>query len=133
MPSFEELGRQYAGRVVAAVEEDARRKLGYVVKALASRPVSPSELPYTGLAQAIKDIAHALDGLRTGKGTAPTEEHKNRALRETGRALGLVNPDEFVTITKAVCGNAYATLPDRIASLARRVMVSLPTGRTGSS
>ena len=121
MPSFEELGRRYAGQVLAAVEDDARRKLSYVVKALTCRPVSPSELPYTGLVQAIKDIARSLDGYRTSKGAAPSQEQKDRALRETGRALGLPDPEEFVVVAKGVARDAYATLPDRVSALIRRM------------
>jgi hypothetical protein len=117
IPSWAEIGQQYAAQVKAAVLEDTRQELIYVKKAYAHERVTPGSLPGTALVATLKKIARELDTRWQIDDEPLTEEQKERILRETGEALGLENPEEFVWLTKGASNDAYMQMVSYIGAV----------------
>ena len=117
MPSWEQIGRDYAAEVRAAVAQDQRQDLVYIKKAYAREQVTPGSLPGTSLVVALKKIARDLDTFWKVDDKPLTQEQKDRMLRETGAALGLAAPDDFVWLTKSCSNDNYVQMVGYIGAL----------------
>jgi hypothetical protein len=117
MPSFQEIGRDYAAAVKAAVQQDAGREMVYVKKAYAHQRVEPDSLQTAALTAALKKIARELDTLWKIGDEPLSEEQKQQILRETGAALGLASPDDFIWITKGASNDAYMQMVNYIGAV----------------
>lgn len=117
MPTFKEIGRDYAAQVKAAVEADARQNLEYVKKAYARERITADSLPSTHLVAALKKIARAVKEDWRSDGQPLSEEQEDEILRQAGAALGLENPEDFVYLTKGASNDAYMQMVNYISGV----------------
>jgi hypothetical protein len=117
MPSWTEIGQEYAADVRKAVQADQRRDFEYIKKAYAHEQVEPSSLRGTNLTETLKRIARELEDQWKVKGEPLTEEQKDRILRETGEALGFPDPEDFTYLTKGASNDAYMQMVSYIGAV----------------
>ena len=119
MPTFEEIGRDYATQVSAALEKDKRQDKLYIKRAYAHQAITPESLPDTELVTTLKKIGRELETKWKVQDKPLTEQQKNEILEEAGKALDFANPEDFIQIAKGASNDAYIQLVDRISALIR--------------
>ena len=117
MPTFQQIGQDYAVRVQSAIQEDVTANRTYIKKASASKQIEPTTLPDTKLITELKRIAKE-SGTRWKIGNRHlTEAEQDEVYRQTGQALGMPDPGQFGLIAEGASNDAFLTLTTYINDL----------------
>jgi hypothetical protein len=117
MPTFQQIGQDYADRVRSAIEEDVTANRAYTRKGHMAKSIEPATLPKTKLIAELKRIAaESVTRWQIGDRHL-TEAEQQEVYRQTGEALGMVNADQFGLIAKDASNDAFMTLIKCIGNL----------------
>ena len=111
MPTFQEIGRQYADRVTRAMARDGFTK---------TASASVHTVRGSAVANELKAIAGELDTYWQVDSRLLTDEQKKLIAKEAGLALGLEHPDEFNLAVRCASNDAYMELVDHISNIIKK-------------
>jgi hypothetical protein len=111
MPTFAEIGREYAERVVKSIRKDGFTK---------TASLSTARLYGTNVVAVLREISGELDSKWTIDDKPLTEQQKQQIAVEAGRQLGLDQPEEFHWAVKAASNDAYMELVEHISNIIKK-------------
>jgi len=111
MTSFNEIGKDYANRVVTAIRQDGFTK---------TASLSTASLSGAHVVTALREISRELDTKWTIDGKRLTEDQQRAIAVEAGRELGLDRPDVFHLAVKAASNDAYMELVEHISDIIKK-------------